>query len=199
MKKKIISTLLILIGLALLLYPKAEDMYAAYQQEKLLKQWQQSMEMIGTITVEEDEKQDKKNPEDEYIQEHQEGILTIEKIDLKLPILKGATRKNMLISVTSLENTGRAGEIGNYALSAHRNHTYGKNFNRLDELAVGDKIEVDTGKNSYEYTVVKKIYVKPEELWVLDSRDNIREITLITCHPMIKPTQRLIIKGELNK
>lgn len=195
MKKKIISTVLILIGLVLLSYPKIGDIYTSYQQEKLIRQWQKSMDMIDTISFEEEQKQD---PEEDT-KKNQEGILTIEKIDLKLPILKGATRENMLISVTSLENTGKPGEVGNYVLSAHRNHTYGKNFNRLDELEEGDQIVVDTGKNTYGYTVVKKIYVNPDELWVLNSKENIKEITLITCHPMIKPTQRLIIKGELTE
>lgn len=195
MKKKIISTVLILIGLVLLSYPKIGDIYTSYQQEKLIRQWQKNMDMIDTISFEEEQKQD---PEEDT-KKNQEGILTIEKIDLKLPILKGATRKNMLISVTSLENTGKPGEVGNYVLSAHRNHTYGKNFNRLDELEEGDQIVVDTGKNTYEYTVVKKIYVNPDELWVLNSKENIKEITLITCHPMIKPTQRLIVKGELTE
>jgi len=43
---------------------------------------------------------------------------------------------------------------------------------------------------------LKKFYVKPEELWVLEGDKENEEITLITCHPIINPTQRLIIKGK---
>ena len=55
----------------------------------------------------------------------------------------------MSLSLASIAKTGKAGAIGNYAIAGHRNLTYGKNFNRLDELAVGDLIEVDTGEKQY--------------------------------------------------
>jgi sortase A len=126
-----------------------------------------------------------------------EGILSIDKIDLKLPILSGATMDNMKIAVASIANTGKAGAIGNYAIAGHRNLTYGKNFNRLDEVVPGDLIEVDTGSNKFVYRVEEKLYVLPTDVWVLQSKDSNREITLITCDPMVDPTHRLIVKGKL--
>lgn len=126
-----------------------------------------------------------------------EGILSIDKIDLKLPILSGATMDNMKIAVASIANTGKAGAIGNYAIAGHRNLTYGKNFNRLDEVVPGDLIEVDTGSNKFVYRVDEKLYVLPTDVWVLQSKDSNREITLITCDPMVDPTHRLIVKGKL--
>lgn len=126
-----------------------------------------------------------------------EGILSIASIDLSLPILRGATDKNMKTTVASIENTGSAGKIGNYAIAGHRNFAYGRNFNRLDEMKEGDVIEVDTGNEQHEYIVTEKLYVKPEEVWVLEGNDVDREITLVTCHPMKNPTHRLIIKGKI--
>lgn len=126
-----------------------------------------------------------------------EGVLSIDKIDLKLPILSGATMDNMKIAVASIANTGKAGAIGNYAIAGHRNLTYGKNFNRLDEVVPGDLIEVDTGSNKFVYRVDEKLYVLPTDVWVLQSKDSNREITLITCDPMVDPTHRLIVEGKL--
>ncbi|WP_236292791.1 class D sortase [Paenibacillus allorhizoplanae] len=126
-----------------------------------------------------------------------EGVLSIDKIDLKLPILSGATMDNMKIAVASIANTGKAGAIGNYAIAGHRNLTYGKNFNRLDEVVPGDLLEVDTGSNKFVYRVDEKLYVLPTDVWVLQSKDSNREITLITCDPMVDPTHRLIVKGKL--
>lgn len=126
-----------------------------------------------------------------------EGVLSIDKIDLQLPILTGATMDNMKISVASIANTGKAGAIGNYAIAGHRNLTYGKNFNRLDEVVLGDLIEVDTGSSKFVYKVEEKLYVLPTDVWVLQSKGSNREITLITCDPMIDPTHRLIVKGEI--
>ncbi|CAN7166307.1 class D sortase [Paenibacillus sp. LjRoot153] len=126
-----------------------------------------------------------------------EGVLSIDKIDLKLPILSGATMDNMKIAVASIANTGKAGAIGNYAIAGHRNLTYGKNFNRLDEVDPGDVIEVDTGSRKFVYRVEEKLYVLPTDVWVLQSSGSNREITLITCDPMVDPTHRLIVKGKL--
>ncbi|HHY26884.1 MAG TPA: class D sortase [Desulfitobacterium dehalogenans] len=218
MKRSLVSTVLIIIGLALAAYPKGGELYTAYQQQKLLSQWQQSLAVIdrgdpdtavGDILIgadsgaeaaepaAEQERREQEQKLRDSLQKHLEGILTIEKIGLSLPILKGATAENLNTSVASLENSGRPGTVGNYALAAHRSHTYGQLFNRLDELEAGDRIEVDTGKDIYRYTVITKLYVKPEETWVLDSREEGGEITLITCHPMLNPTQRLIVKGKL--
>lgn len=126
-----------------------------------------------------------------------EGVLSIDKIELKLPILSGATMDNMKIAVASIANTGKAGAIGNYAIAGHRNLTYGKNFNRLDEVVTGDLIEVDTGSRKFVYRVEEKLYVLPTDVWVLQGKGNNREITLITCDPMVDPTHRLIVKGKL--
>ncbi|MEC0213406.1 sortase [Paenibacillus ehimensis] len=126
-----------------------------------------------------------------------EGILTIEKIKLKLPIITDATVSHLKLSVASIAGTGKPGAVGNYAIAGHRNLTYGKNFNRLDEVDKGDLIEVDTGKQQYRYEVQEKLYVLPEDVWVLKGNGKDREITLITCHPMENPTHRLIVKGKL--
>ncbi len=231
MKRKIISSIIIFIGLVVAAYPKISELYSDYQQEKFIKEWQQSLQLIDSgeteninqetnlpaepnydeISEEEkkkmelaDREEKRKREEDraakekeEYIQKHMEGMLKIDKIKLNQPILKGATEKNLNVSVASIDNTGKAGEVGNYAIAGHRNRTFGRNFNRLEEVEVGDSVVVDSGDNQYKYTVTEKLYVKPEEVWVLYSNKKDKEITLITCHPMKNPTHRLIIKGKI--
>lgn len=128
-----------------------------------------------------------------------EGIIKIDKIDLEVPILTGATAKNMAISVTSIDNTGIPGKYGNYCIAGHRSRTYGRNFNRLDEVDVGDEIVIKTRAERYQYTVTEKLYVNPDDVWVLESNQKIKEITLVTCHPFGESTQRLIIKGILDE
>lgn len=231
MKRKIISILLILIGLFLIAYPKASELYADYRQQRLTLEWKESLSNIdtGNIDPEDDngdigkEQQDirqdsnvnnstkgeqsknnstqgveeGKRLRDKYVRKNMEGMLRIKKINLYLPILTGATEKKLKISVSSIEHTGKAGQIGNYAIAGHRNYGYGRNFNRLDEVEAGDIIEVESGKKQYKYVVVEKLYVKPEDTWVLEGNRQRKEITLVTCHPMVKPTHRLIIKGKI--
>lgn len=208
MKRKIISTILIIAGLLVLSYPKASEIYNNRQQKRIMKQWQESLAIIDdgykevpkedSTEEESDISEENGNKKmEEYIKNNMDGILKIDKINLELPILKGATEKNMNISVASMDHTGKAGDFGNYVIAGHRNYTYGRNFNRLDEVEVGDIVEVDNGKNQYKYIVEEKLYVKPEETWVLNSNKKNKEITLITCHPMVNATHRLIIKGKI--
>ena len=245
-KNKFLSISFISIGLLVMIYPKASDLYKMYRQQKLIKIWQESFTVIESSSggdtdydnyseddsfnkAKELKNQNKENimgisgnnmentndslsntednneANDESISEKMkedisiEGIIKIEKIDLELPILTDATEKNMKISVASIKGTGKPGQIGNYAIAGHRSHTYGKNFNRLDEVETGDFIIINDGKNQFKYEVIEKVYVKPEEVEVLEGNGTDKEITLVTCHPMINPTHRLIIKGEIQE
>lgn len=218
MKGRYLSLVCILAGVIVLLYPTLNDRYESYQQLKIMKQWQDNLKyMDQAVDQEETESSPALTPLSggaldvqpkplvaEAIStpvvempKNMEGVLLIDKINLKIPILTNATQANMKVSVASIANTGRPGAVGNYAIAGHRNLTYGKNFNRLDEVDVGDLITVDTGTKQYVYKVEKKLYVLPEEVWVLNGNDKDREITLITCHPMENPTHRIAIKGKL--
>ncbi|MFA5576557.1 MAG: class D sortase [Tissierellaceae bacterium] len=169
-----------------------------YDEESLISQLEERQEEAQDKANREKEKLEReRKAREEYIKEHMDGILTIDKIEFKQPILRGATEGNLKISVASMEHSGKPGDIGNYAIAGHRSRPYGKNFNRLDEVEEGDIIGLDDGETLYKYTVVEKLYVYPEETWVLNSKEGEREITLITCHPMKNPTHRLIVKGKI--
>jgi sortase A len=226
--RKKLSLLCIILGIIIFLYPMANDRYESFQQQKILKQWEDNLQMMDQAVVEPEESPLEDvpvvapplptpeveaaptssqmppvpvavaaTPKPVAMPKNMEGVLIIDKIDLKLPILTDATVNNLKVSVASIANTGKAGAIGNYAIAGHRNLTYGKNFNRLDEVTEGDLVEVDTGNKKYVYKVVDKQYVLPEDVWVLKGNGKDREITLITCHPMENPTHRIAIKGIL--
>ncbi len=134
----------------------------------------------------------------EYIASTLEGMLKIDKINLYLPILPGVTEDNLNISVASIENTGKPGKIGNYSIAGHRVQKYGQHFNRLDEVEIGDVIEIEDREKTYKYVVFNKFLVDPKETWVINRTSKTeREVTLITCYPLINPTRRLIIKGRI--
>src|SRR5690606_21679810 len=123
--------------------------------------------------------------------------LIIDKIDLKMPVLKGATPENLNISVSSIENGGRPWLGNNYAIAGHRSRTFGRHFNRLDELEINDEIVVvDFQNRKFVYQVTGKKIVDGNDISVLENR-NLSEITLITCDPIYEknPSTRLIIHG----
>lgn len=212
MKIKIVALLFILTGIGILFYPTIAEKYHDKQQEQIVKEWQNSIYNInnGEDALEENKTSEGKtltgegdvasnSHEDSILGGYPtaEGLLMIDKIDFMQPILQGATVSHLNTTVASVENTGKVGEVGNYAVAGHRNRTYGRNFNRLDEIVIGDKIQVDNGTEIFEYTVIEKLYVKPEEVQVLNPNGVDKEITLITCHPMVNPTHRIIVKGKI--
>lgn len=232
--RKIVSTLLIIVGMSIIAYPKASELYGNYQQQKLIDSWQASLSIVDQGDMDEtdeemdflafdyfqeeellekerkkqdevkdkflsakEKKEQEKRAREEYIKNNLDGVIKIDKIDLYQPILRGATKYNMSITVASMEHSGKIGDIGNYAIAGHRSRAYGRNFNRLDEVVEGDIIELLDGENTYQYEVFEKLYVYPEETWVLKSDNMEKEVTLITCHPMNNPTHRLIIKAKI--
>ncbi|OPA81008.1 sortase [Paenibacillus selenitireducens] len=217
MKYKMMSVLLIVIGIIVFSYPKLSEWVDDWQQQRLLTAWHNSLRNIdagddvpgANETNGRDELPNEQTILDRATmqastesklanqQQNIEGILIIDKIDLKLPILYGATNKNMKTSVAQIEKTGKPGEVGNLAIAGHRNRTYGRNFNRLDEMEKGDTIEVETENQQFQYVVTEKFTVKPDEVWVLEPQGHGQEITLVTCEPMVNPTHRLIIKGKI--
>lgn len=125
------------------------------------------------------------------------GIIQIEKIKVKAPIVEGVRAENLKVGVGHIPGTAALGQPGNCALAGHRSYTFGKFFNRLDELAVGDEIIITTKKEDLKYKVFQKLVVTPDNVSVLkgDKKDNI--ITLITCTPIYVATHRLIIHARL--
>ncbi|MCD6356919.1 MAG: sortase [Anaerolineaceae bacterium] len=93
------------------------------------------------------------------------------------------------------------GEIGNTVLSGHHN-AYGKVFENLIDLEIGDVIKLISEKgDEYEYVVSNKMIFpeKDEPLdvrlengrWILPTDDE--RLTLVTCWPEDSNTHRLII------
>lgn len=136
-----------------------------------------------------------KKPKSEVV-----GILKIEKINFKQAILRGATKKHLDKGASMIDQDYELGTPGNLSIAGHRNiRTYGKNFNRLSEMAIGDIITVESDDKTYSYTVNQFMRVKPEEVWVIGHDYTKTEITLITCDYVNGKTVRIVVKGILNQ
>lgn len=203
--KKTLSYILILAGLALIAYPSINEYMGIRRQAALLESmnasYEEAVEEAPADPAEESKSVEVSYevayPVEDYDREDAAKILTISKIDLSVPIVEGISDANLKIAPARFENTKRPGEMGNFAVAGHRYYTYGRDFNRLDEVAVGDAIEVLVGNNAYTYTVYEVFVVEPSEVWVLDDVTGMRTITLVTCTPIRVATHRLIVRGEL--
>ncbi len=124
------------------------------------------------------------------------AVLSIEKLALRLPVLEGATEKNMRFAAAHMTETSPLGETGNAAIAAHRVKTKGRLFNRLNELEAGDTIVVELQERKATYTVFRTLRVEPTDISVLKRSDKERILTLITCDPIVNPTHRLIVQAK---
>jgi sortase A len=122
------------------------------------------------------------------------------------PISEGVTRRDVLdvLGIGRYPGTAMPGEIGNFAVAAHRT-TYGKPFNRVAELQVGDPLVVQTQDAWYVYRVTSSQIVMPEDVQVIAPvpdepgvEPTEAMITLTTCHPMFSARERFIVHGELD-
>jgi len=95
-------------------------------------------------------------------------------------------------------NTQMPGEIGNFALAAHRT-THGAPFHEIAELRVGDKIYIQTADGYYTYDFRGLEYVRPTGIGVIDpvpqapgAKPTDRIMTMTSCNPMFSSTERII-------
>ena len=217
--KNVLAITLIVIGSAIILYPNLRDFYYDIKQQEIKNNYIKSMSAIRAIdgdtnqdidSIKENIIEEDESLEDQTVQQSEnkkmleldkkwpvEATLIIEKIDLLMPILKGATKEHLNVSIASINNTGKPWEGNNYAIAGHRSRKYGRHFNRLNELEIDDEISVvDTKNNEFIYRVFSKEIVSENEISVLENR-NKSEITLITCDPInVKnPPTRLVVKA----
>ncbi|KAE8558897.1 class D sortase [Paenibacillus polymyxa] len=214
-----LSYLFIGLGLLFILFPKATEWNEDREQHKLLQAAELSLEKSNSVLpssladsyarlstrvaeapVSEARQHTFPSPAPNASVNEQTPIATISisRIALKLPVLEGATRKNMKYAAVHMPETGKLGQVGNAAIAAHRARTPGRLFNRLHELKIGDKIVVNAQGSQYMYKVYSIKVVDPMDVSVLKSFKNHKLLTLITCDPLVNPTHRLIVQAKLS-
>lgn len=126
------------------------------------------------------------------------GILTIECIDLKLPVTHGASEAQLNIAVGWIPESQPIGHGGNAIIAGHRARSFGRLFYRLDELAAGDIIEYRpaTGK-TMRFEVTEVFIVDPDDPKIINAPDSGAYLTLITCTPIRTGTHRLVARAVL--
>jgi sortase A len=102
------------------------------------------------------------------------------------------------IGIGHYTDTQMPGEIGNFAIAAHRN-TWGGAFSDVDKLRLGDRIYVETVDGWYEYSFRGLEYVWPTGVDVLEPVPTApgvaatdRILTMTTCNPRFSTAERIV-------
>jgi sortase A len=113
----------------------------------------------------------------------------------------GVTRERTLdtIGIGHYPGTQMPGEVGNFAVAAHRTGFGGAPFYAIDELRVGDPIIVETQDGWYTYRFRTLEYVRPTAVNVLAAvpQDTLtgvggRYLTMTSCSPKHTIAERII-------
>lgn len=125
--------------------------------------------------------------------------------DYAKPIAQGIGTRTVLnpIGVGHYPGTQMPGEIGNFAIAAHRT-TWGAPFAEIASLQLGDRIYVATADGIYTYVYRGSEYVLPTGVGVIDPVPQLegvapsdRLITLTSCNPRYSAAERIVAYGVL--
>jgi len=123
------------------------------------------------------------------------AVMKIPRIGLEKAVVEGTSAGALRKGPGHYPRTPLPGQAGNAAIAGHRT-TYGAPFSRIDELEPGDAILVTTRAGTFRYEVTGSQIIRPSQRNVLvNSSDN--RLTLTTCHPKFRATQRLVVRAAL--
>lgn len=125
------------------------------------------------------------------------GILTIESIDLRLPVAEGIEYASLRIAPGRVPQTAQIGDIGNAVIAGHRNYAFGSMFNRVGEIQIGDIVQYQARNGELmEFEVFEIAVIEPDNQIAFIQPLNDSIITLYTCTPVRVASHRLIIRAQ---
>jgi len=125
--------------------------------------------------------------------------LIIPSIGLEKILIEGVRPSDLEDGPGHFPETPLPGQLGNAAIAGHRT-THGAPFLRIDEVAVGDDIVVETLAGTFTYVVTGQQIVGPGDYQlVIPTVDpTIATLTLTSCHPRYSTRQRIVITAVVD-
>ena len=214
-------TLLFITGIVIFMYPFVSDRINDYLDQQIIRKYQQQaqqqkteeLEKIQQEYLEKNRELAKSNsspgsdpfaeeePEkvtQSTIQKHTIGVLSIPKINVRLPIFDQTTSFFLEKGASLLAGTSYpvGGESTHAVLSSHRGLPKAKLFTDLDQLEKNDLffIESQNGKLAYQVDQIK--IIEPTALDDLMIEKGQDLVTLLTCTPYMVNSHRLLVRGH---
>ncbi|MCD8022279.1 MAG: class C sortase [Lachnospiraceae bacterium] len=149
---------------------------AALANPKLLDGYEETLDITGTGIM---------------------GYVTIEKINVELPIYHGTDESVLQVGAGHLEGSSLpVGGAGTHSvISAHRGLPSALLFTNLDQMEIGDTFTITVLDQVFTYEVDQITIVLPDEtenLYIEEGKDY---CTLMTCTPYGVNTHRLLVRG----
>lgn len=139
------------------------------------------------------------------------GRVEISRLSVSAMVREGVGNETLSTAVGHVPSTALPGQIGNFAIAAHRDTL----FRALKDIRKDDLVTFQSPNGTYTYQVVATKIVKPSDVTVLRSdgggiitaddptsqpTDKNRLLTMITCYPFYyvgSAPKRFIVEAEL--
>lgn len=139
------------------------------------------------------------------------GRVEIPRLNLSAIVREGVDAKTLSIAVGHVPSTALPGQVGNFAIAAHRDTL----FRALKDIRKDDLVTFQSQDGTYKYQVIATKIVRPSDVTVLRSdgggiiseneeltqpADKNRLLTMITCYPFYyvgSAPKRFIVEAEL--
>lgn len=177
------AALLALAGAGLIAYPFATDLWAGHLQDRLAHELASSKHTYARGHI------------------HTGDPLTrlqIPKLGVDVIVVQGTTPAALQAGAGHYPSTPLPGQRGNVAIAGHRT-TYGRPFNRINELRPGDAIILTTPVGRYVYRVQRPPWVVRPWDWSPIRRypRHGRFLTLSSCYPEGSAAYRIVVRARL--
>ncbi len=216
----VLLLLILLIGLALILYPTVSNWWNSFHASKAISDY---AEQVATLDDDQYEELWEEAiaynrsmmisagcfvPTEEQKQKYSQvlklgdsgvmGSIDIPSIDVSLPIYHGTDEAILQVAVGHLDWSSLpvGGDGTHCILSGHRGLPSARLFTDLDELRVGDQFMIRVLGDILSYEVDKILIVEPHEVDSLRVEAGMDLCTLVTCTPYGVNTHRLLVRGH---
>lgn len=202
--KKIFSMILVVVGVGLLLYPLFTNQFMNYEQDRLIKEYNEQVQKplektptkvakkaapaLKTTTV----TPKKPRPRPKPTTAETLAIIEIPRIKVKAAVVKGTRQIDLMKGPGWYKQSALPGE-GNTAIAGHRT-MYGEPFRRLSSLKNGDSIILQYNGQTLEYSV-EKVYTVASNDWEIIKPCGYAALTLTSCHPSGNHGKRVVVRA----
>jgi len=215
----IIIALIFIVGLSVLLYPTVADFINSFRQSRVVAQFYSDVQTMAEEDFEElfeaahEWNEALKRRENRFVYteaQHQEylsmlspfesgviGTLTIDVIDVRLPLYLGTNEAVLQRGVGHMEGTTLPiGGPGTHAvLSGHRGLPSSTLLTNLDRVAIDDIFVLRVLNKTLTYQIDQIVVVEPHELDELAIDPNMDNVSLVTCTPYGINSHRMLLRG----
>lgn len=198
MGRKMIAGICIAAGIVLPAVPFFCKTHGKNETDKLIKKFEQTLEnnvyeeKTGQKKPERKQADDTKEDTALLLKENVIGIIEIETLDIRLPIVEGTGSKDIAYAIGHMSETAPIGEAGNCVLAGHNGSRNGVFFTHLNQLVSGDKVRlIDRNGEVHLYEVSDMSVTGPYDNEVKAQGEE-ETLTLLTCTE--RGTKRYVVR-----